>query len=57
MEDVGRVYVLEATEDLVDEGLKVCVGERLAGANDGSEIALHQLYVVGQQASLVTLRE
>lgn len=37
------MYVLESAEDLVDEGLKVCVGEGLAGADNGSEVAFHQL--------------
>lgn len=35
VEDIGAVDVFEATEDLVDEGLEVGVGQRLAGANDG----------------------
>ena len=43
VEDVGRVDVLEAAQDLVDEGLEVCVGEGLAGADDGGKIALHEL--------------
>lgn len=44
MQHVGGVDVLEAAEDLVDEGLEVGVGERLAGADDGREVALHELW-------------
>jgi hypothetical protein len=44
VEDVGGVDVLESAEDLVDEGLEVGVGERLAGPDDGGEIALHQFW-------------
>ena len=46
VEDVGRVDVLQTAQDLVDEGLEVCVGERLAGADDGSQIALHKLWAM-----------
>ena len=44
MKYIRRVDVFQAAEDLVDEGLKVSVGEGLARADDCSEIALHQLY-------------
>lgn len=37
--------VLETAEDLVDEGLEVGVGQGLATADDGGQIALHQLFV------------
>lgn len=43
VQDVGRVDVLETTEDLVDEGLEVGIGQRLAGADDRSQITFHQL--------------
>lgn len=33
----------ETTENLVDEGLEVRVSQRLAGANDGCQVAFHQL--------------
>lgn len=46
MEDVCRVDVLQTAQDLVDEGLEVGVGEGLAGADDGGQIALHELCVV-----------
>jgi hypothetical protein len=44
MKDVGAVNVLETTEDLIDERLKVSVSKRLTRTNDGREIAFHQLY-------------
>lgn len=44
MENVGRVDVLEAAEDLVDERLEMCVGEGLAAADDSREIAFHQFW-------------
>ena len=44
MQDVGAVDVLQATENLVDEGLEVGVGQRLARTNDGGKIALHELF-------------
>jgi hypothetical protein len=46
MQDVGAVDVLQAAQDLIDEGLEVGIGERLAGADNGREIALHELCVV-----------
>lgn len=46
MEDVCRVDILETAQDLVDEGLEVGVGERLARPNDGGQVALHELYGV-----------
>jgi hypothetical protein len=45
MEDVGRVDVFQSAEDLVDEGLEMCVGEGLAGSNDGSKIAFHEFCI------------
>jgi hypothetical protein len=44
VQHVGRVDVLEAAQNLVDEGLEVGVGERLAGADDSCQVTLHQLY-------------
>ena len=43
MQDVGRVNVLQAAENLVDERLEMGIGQRLAGSDDGSQVALHQL--------------
>lgn len=43
VQDIGRVDVLETTEDLVDEGLEVGIGQRLAGADDSRQITFHQL--------------
>lgn len=43
MEDIGRVDVFQATQNLVDKGLEVGVGQRLAGPYDGGQIALHEL--------------
>lgn len=45
VQDVGRVDILEAAEDLVDKGLEVGVGQRLATADDGSQVTLHKLFV------------
>ena len=42
MQHVRRVDVLEAAQDLVDEGLEVGVGEGLARPNNGGQIALHE---------------
>lgn len=44
MQDIGAVDVLKATENLVDKGLEVGVGQRLARTDDGSKIALHELW-------------
>lgn len=43
MQDVGAVDVLQATENLVDKGLEVGIGQRLARTDDSSKIALHEL--------------
>ena len=43
VQHVGAVDVFQPAQDLVDEGLEVGVGERLAGADDSSEIAFHEL--------------
>lgn len=45
VKDIGGVDVLETAEDLVDERLEVCVGQRLARSDDGGKIALHELFV------------
>lgn len=45
MQDVGRVNVLETAQDLVDEGLEVGICQWLAAADDGSQIAFHQLFI------------
>ena len=52
MQDVGAVDVLQATENLVDEGLEVGVGQRLARTNDGGKIALHELWSNCQRSVL-----
>jgi hypothetical protein len=52
MQNVGAVNVLQATENLVDEGLEVSVGQRLARTDDGSKIALHELWRNHQQSVL-----
>lgn len=46
VQDVGRVDVLKTAEDLVDEGLEVGIGQRLAGADDSSQITFHQLCTI-----------
>ena len=38
--------IFQTTKDLIDEGLEMRIGERLAGANDGGEIAFHKLWRV-----------
>ena len=43
VQHIGRVYVLQSAEDLVDEGLEVGVGQGLAGSDDGSQVAFHEL--------------
>lgn len=43
VQDVCRVDVLEAAQDLVDEGLEVSVGQGLAGSDNGSQVAFHEL--------------
>ena len=42
VENVGGVDVFQTAEDLVDEGLEVCVGEGLTGSDDCCEIAFHE---------------
>jgi hypothetical protein len=44
MKHIGRVYVFQPAQDLVDEGLEMGIGEGLSGSDDGGEIALHELY-------------
>ena len=44
MQHIGRVDVLEAAQDLVDEGLEVSIGQGLAGPDDSRQITFHQLY-------------
>lgn len=43
VEDVGRVNIFKTAENLVNEGLEMGIGKRLAGTDNGSQIALHQL--------------
>ncbi len=42
MDDVGRMHVQEASENLVDEILNVVVGQVLARVNDSVQVGLHQ---------------
>lgn len=44
MQDVGGVNVLQAAENLVDEGLEVGIRQWLARANDGRQVTLHEFY-------------
>ena len=46
VQHIGRVDVLQAAQDLVDEGLEMSVGKGLTGTNDGGKIAFHQLYAL-----------
>lgn len=46
VEDICRVDIFEATQDLVYERLEVGICQRLARSNDGSQITLHQLCVM-----------
>lgn len=36
--------VFKTAKDLVDEGLEMGIGQRLAGSDNGRQIALHQFY-------------
>lgn len=42
MEDVGRVHVLEATQDLVDKVLAVIISEGLWRGDDLVKVGVHQ---------------
>lgn len=55
MEDVGRVNVLEAAEDLVDEGLVVGVCEGLTGADDGVEVCFEEFDVEVDRVKVVSV--
>jgi hypothetical protein len=46
VEDIGGVDVLQTAQDLVDEGLEVGVCKGLARADDGCQVAFHELCVV-----------
>lgn len=48
VQNVRRVNILETTENLIDEGLEVGISQRLAGADDGSQVAFHQLCKIDQ---------
>lgn len=43
VQHIGAVDVFQTAQDLVDEGLEVSVGERLARPDDCSEVAFHEL--------------
>jgi hypothetical protein len=45
VKNIGRVYVFQSAQDLIDEGLEMCVGEGLSRSNDSSEIAFHEFYL------------
>ena len=45
VEHVCRVNVLQTAQDLVYEGLEVCIGKRLSRPDDGRQIAFHELCV------------
>ena len=45
MQDVGRVDVLQTAEGLVNERLEVRICQRLTAADDGRQIAVHQLFI------------
>ena len=45
MKDIRRVDIFQSAQDLVDERLEMCIGEGLAGSNDGSKIAFHKLCI------------
>ena len=42
VQNICRVYVFQATKNLIDEGLEMGVSKGLPGANDGSKIAFHE---------------
>lgn len=42
VQDVRRMDVLQTAEDLVDERLKMRIGQGLSGTNDSGQITLHQ---------------
>jgi len=44
VKNIGRMDVFQSTEDLVDETLKMRIGEGLSGSDDGREIAFHKFY-------------
>ena len=46
MKYICGMNVLQTAEDLVDEGLEVCVCERLSGSDDGRKVTLHQFYMM-----------
>jgi hypothetical protein len=57
MQYISAVYVFQPTENLVDEGLEVSIGQRLTRANNGSEITFHEFWRVKSIiASLFLLR-
>mmetsp|Transcript_7318 Transcript_7318/g.14538 ORF Transcript_7318/g.14538 Transcript_7318/m.14538 type:complete len:368 (-) Transcript_7318:243-1346(-) len=43
MHDIGRVEVLQSTQDLIREISDVVVGKGLGGANDAVEVGVHQV--------------
>lgn len=42
VQDIGGVNVLQSAQDLVNEGLEMCISEGLPGSNDSRQIALHE---------------
>lgn len=44
MQDVCGMYVFQPTQYLIDEGLEMCVRQRLPRSDDGGQVTFHQLY-------------
>lgn len=44
VEDVCGMYELQATQDLVDEGLEMGISQWLAGSDDGGQVAFHEFW-------------
>ena len=55
MEDIGGVNVLQTTEDLIDEGLVVCISKGLTGPDDGMEICFEQFDVQVDRVEIVSV--
>ena len=46
MQHVRRMDILQTAQNLIDEGLEMGVGKWLARADDGCQVALHELCTV-----------
>jgi hypothetical protein len=51
VEDIGRVDVLQATKNLVDEGLEMGIRQRLPRTDDCRQITFHKFYKPFSQES------